>query len=166
MASEDIYLEAAEKLGYPGSASCVKFLRVLFTPEEGRLLLEFLEPATCEQVAKRLNMDEKEQNTKAVKTVMEKIKKKHKATLNRDVVYASAYMHETGHTLGFWPIGGHDENSYYFYQLGWWKWRPYKSCMNYGYMYYSVDYSDGCRGRNDFDDWNRLDLTYFQRTFE
>jgi len=60
MVREDIYLEAAEKLGYPGSASCVKFLRVLFTPEEGELLLEFLEPATCEQVAKRLNMDEKE----------------------------------------------------------------------------------------------------------
>jgi len=60
MVNEDIYLEAAEKLGYPGSAACVKFLRVLFTPEEGRLLLEFLEPATCEQVAKRLHMDEKE----------------------------------------------------------------------------------------------------------
>ena len=60
MVREDIYLEAAEKLGYPGSASCIKFLRVLFTPEEGELLLEFLEPATCEQVAKRLNIDEKD----------------------------------------------------------------------------------------------------------
>ena len=59
MARDDVYLEAAEKLGYPGSASCVKFLRVLFTSEEGELLLEFLQPATCEQVAKRLNMDEK-----------------------------------------------------------------------------------------------------------
>jgi ferredoxin len=59
MENDEVYLEAAEKLGYPCSASCVKFLRVLFTPEEGRLLLEFLEPATCAQVAKRLNMDEK-----------------------------------------------------------------------------------------------------------
>src|SRR4030043_312440 len=59
MAKADIYLEAAEKLGYPGSASCIKFLRVLFTPEEGELLLEFLEPATCAQVAKRLKLDEK-----------------------------------------------------------------------------------------------------------
>ena len=40
MAREDIYLEAAEKLGYPSSASCIKFLRILFTPEEGELLLE------------------------------------------------------------------------------------------------------------------------------
>jgi len=59
MVNEDIYLEAAEKLGYPGSASCVKFLRILFTPEEGQLLLEFLKPATCELVAKRLNIDER-----------------------------------------------------------------------------------------------------------
>jgi len=59
MANDDVYLEAAEKLGYPGSVSCVKFLRVLFTPEEGKLLLEFIAPATCQQVAKRLNIDEK-----------------------------------------------------------------------------------------------------------
>ena len=59
MAKEDVYFETAEKLGYPNSAACIKFLRVLFTPEEGELLLEFLEPATCQQVAKRLNMDEK-----------------------------------------------------------------------------------------------------------
>ena len=59
MVNEDVYFEAAEKLGYPNSAACIKFLRVLFTPEEGELLLEFLEPATCQQVAKRLNMDEK-----------------------------------------------------------------------------------------------------------
>ena len=34
--------------------------------------------------------------------------------------------------------------------------------MNYGYMYRLVDYSDGSRGKNDFDDWDRMDLTYFQ----
>ncbi len=59
MLGEEIYLEAADKLGYPGSAACAKFLKVLFTPEEGKLLLEFLNPATCGQVAQRLNMDEK-----------------------------------------------------------------------------------------------------------
>lgn len=59
MVNDDIYLEAAEKLGYPGSMSCIKYLRVLFTPEEGKLLLEFLKPATCEKVAQKLNMDEK-----------------------------------------------------------------------------------------------------------
>ena len=59
MVNDEIYLEAAEKLGYPGSMSCIKYLRVLFTPEEGKLLLEFLKPATCKEVAQRLNMDEK-----------------------------------------------------------------------------------------------------------
>ncbi len=82
--------------------------------------------------------------------------------LNRDIVYASAYMHETGHTLGFWPIPGHNKFSYYPWQLGWWISRPYKSCMNYGYMYTTVDYSDGSRLFNDYNDWERMDLTYFE----
>jgi len=73
-------------------------------------------------------------------------------------------MHECGHTFDFNPIGGHDRDSYYPWQLGWWKWRPYKSCMNYGYIYTMIDYSDGSRGKYDFNDWSpdRLDLTYFQ----
>jgi len=89
-------------------------------------------------------------------------KKASSLLLDRDTVFASAYMHETGHTFGFNPIGGHDRDSFYPWQINWWKWRPYKSCMNYGYMYSSVDYSDGSRGKNDFDDWDRIDLTYFQ----
>jgi len=89
-------------------------------------------------------------------------KKASSPLLDRDTVFASAFMHETGHTFGFWPIGGHDRDSFYPWQINWWKWRPYKSCMNYGYMYTSVDYSDGSRGKNDFDDWDRIDLTYFQ----
>jgi ferredoxin len=59
MTNDEVYIVAAEKLGYPGSVSCIKFLRVLFTPEEGKLLMEFLEPATCKEVAARLNMDQK-----------------------------------------------------------------------------------------------------------
>lgn len=85
--------------------------------------------------------------------------------LDRDVVYASAYMHETGHTLGFWPIPGHNRFSKYFYQLGWWLSRPYISCMNYGYMYKMVDYSNGERMFRDYDDWERMDLTYFQNSW-
>ncbi len=84
---------------------------------------------------------------------------------SRDVVYASAYMHECGHTLGIFhgnTPGCDDQEGKYPWQLNWWKWRPYKSVMNYGYMYMMVDYSDGSRGKNDFDDWNRLDLNYFQ----
>ena len=83
----------------------------------------------------------------------------------RPVVYASAYMHECGHTLGIFhgnTPGCDDQQGKYPWQLNWWKWLPYKSVMNYGYMYRMVDYSDGSRGKNDFDDWNRLDLTFFK----
>ena len=82
--------------------------------------------------------------------------------LERDIVYASAYMHENGHTLGFWPIPGHNRWSAYPWQIGWWINRPYKSCMNYGYMYTTVDYSDGSRLVRDYDDWTRIDLTSFE----
>ena len=86
----------------------------------------------------------------------------------RAVVYASAYMHECGHTLGIFhgnTPGCDDQEGKYPWQLNWWKWLPYKSVMNYGYMYRMVDYSDGSRGKNDFDDWNRLDLTFFKTPF-
>ena len=82
--------------------------------------------------------------------------------LQRDIVYASAYMHETGHTFNFRPIPGHNTASYYPWQLGFWLSRTYKSCMNYGYMYTVVDYSDGSRPFGDYDDWERMDLTSFQ----
>ncbi|MCK5261679.1 MAG: hypothetical protein KAJ44_05825, partial [Thermoplasmatales archaeon] len=59
---------------------------------------------------------------------------------------------------GFWPIPGHNNRL-----ISWFISRPYKSCMNYGYMYYTVDYSDGSRGIPDLDDWSRMDLAYFER---
>jgi len=85
---------------------------------------------------------------------------------NRDTAYASCYMHETGHTLGFWPIPGHNQWSRCIWQIGWWINRPYKSCMNYGWMYSIADYSDGSHRDPDLDDWSRMDLTYFQREWD
>ncbi len=83
----------------------------------------------------------------------------------RAVVYASAIMHETGHVLG--TFGGNtpgcDNLNSVFPRKDWWKFRNYRSCMNYHYTYSMVDFSDGSRGKNDFDDWNRIDLTFFQR---
>ena len=92
-------------------------------------------------------------------------KKSESPLLNRDVVYASAYMHECGHTLDINNNGVDDRNSMYPWQLNYWKWRPYKSVMNYGYMYLMVDYSDGSRGLNDFYDWHDIDLTFFDTDF-
>ncbi|MCD6236830.1 MAG: hypothetical protein J7K13_02620 [Thermoplasmata archaeon] len=82
------------------------------------------------------------------------------------IVFASAYMHECGHTLGIFNSntpGCDDQESKAPWQPNYWKWRPYKSVMNYGYIYRIVDYSDGSRGKNDFNDWERIDLTFFQR---
>ena len=59
MVNNDIYSKIAEAFEFAGSQNLIKYLKVLFKPEEGELLVEFFEPATCEQVAKRLNMDEK-----------------------------------------------------------------------------------------------------------
>jgi hypothetical protein len=85
--------------------------------------------------------------------------------LDRDIVFASCYMHECGHTLNIENPGVDDQLSKYFLQLNWWKWRPYKSVMNYGYVYRMVDYSDGSRGKNDFNDWNSMDLKAFEIDF-
>lgn len=83
-------------------------------------------------------------------------------SLQRDIVYASAYMHELGHTFAFNPIPGHTPFCKYIWQIGWWINRPYRSVMNYAWMYQIVDYSDGSRGSPDIDDWNRIDYDSFE----
>ena len=81
--------------------------------------------------------------------------------VDRSIVYASVFMHETGHSLAIWNPGVDNPDTMYPWKFDYWKYRPYKSCMNYGYTYILVDYSDGSHGMNDFDDWHDLDLTYF-----
>jgi len=77
--------------------------------------------------------------------------------MNRAYVYAGAIMHETGHTLG---IIGDIPNSIWPWQINYWRYGRYKSCMNYRYIYIGVvDYSDGSHGINDYDDWGNIDLT-------
>jgi NAD-dependent dihydropyrimidine dehydrogenase PreA subunit len=64
MTTQDIYAEAAEKLGWPNSASWISYLNELFTPEEVLQLLKFIKPAACAQVAKKLGMEEKDLQAK------------------------------------------------------------------------------------------------------
>jgi hypothetical protein len=85
----------------------------------------------------------------------------HRGTFNREMnrayVYAGAIMHETGHTLG---IFGDIPNCVWPWQINYWRYGPYKSCMNYRYVYRGVvDYSDGSHGKNDYDDWGNIDFT-------
>ena len=82
--------------------------------------------------------------------------------LNRDIVYASCYMHEFGHSFGMFLIPGHNRFSQYPWQLGWWWTHSYRSCMNYGWTYLIVDYSDGSRRTPDRNDWNIIDYSYFE----
>jgi hypothetical protein len=83
-----------------------------------------------------------------------------------EMVYAGVLMHETGHTLGIFhgnTPGCDDQKSSKPWQFNFWKYGPYQSVMNYRYVYSGLlDYSDGSRGRNDFNDWDTLDLTFFQ----
>ncbi|MFO7677008.1 MAG: hypothetical protein R6V50_01295 [Thermoplasmatota archaeon] len=91
-------------------------------------------------------------------------RKSRRPWIKRDVAYASAYMHELGHTLAIFNSntpGCDDQNSKFPWQRNYWIWGRYKSIMNYRYMYYMVDYSDGSRGKNDFNDWCNIDLTFF-----
>jgi len=59
MASNDVYSMIAKTFEFPGSKNLIKYLKVLFTPEEGELLMEILAPVTCKQLAERLKVDEK-----------------------------------------------------------------------------------------------------------
>jgi len=81
--------------------------------------------------------------------------------VDRAIVYGSVFMHETGHTLNIFNPGVDNPDTISPWKFDYWKYRPYKSCMNYGYTYILVDYSDGSHGMNDFADWHDLDLTYF-----
>jgi len=88
-----------------------------------------------------------------------------RGTLNRDtnlaIIWAGAIMHETGHTLAC-SAPGCDCNGVMPWQINFWRYANYKSVMNYRYIYTSLlDYSDGSHGKNDYDDWNSMDLTYF-----
>jgi hypothetical protein len=90
----------------------------------------------------------------------------HRGTFNREMnrayVYAGGIMHETGHTLNIQAPGVDASKSVWPWQVNYWRFASYKSCMNYRYIYRGVvDYSDGSRGKNDFNDWGNIDLTYF-----
>jgi Pyruvate/2-oxoacid:ferredoxin oxidoreductase delta subunit len=60
----DAHSELADKMGAPGSRRFIAILEECFTAEEARILLELFAPATCQEVASRLNSDEKSLSAK------------------------------------------------------------------------------------------------------
>ena len=82
-------------------------------------------------------------------------------------IIASITMHELGHNLGLVVddhIGIDNNIANIPFLLQAFKIIRYKSCMNYMYTYSILDYSDGSRGINDFDDWGNIDFTFFKNT--
>ncbi len=64
MAGTSIYKELSDKLGVWESERFLKILDEMLTPEEARICLELFEPATCQELAGRLDIDEKELSRK------------------------------------------------------------------------------------------------------
>jgi len=78
---------------------------------------------------------------------------------------AGAIVHHLGHTLGLIAdtYGGIDNIvTLYPFSKQWWKYRNYKSCMNYYYKYRIFSYSDGSHGIGDFNDWENIDFSFFK----
>jgi NAD-dependent dihydropyrimidine dehydrogenase PreA subunit len=60
MNDKNIYTELSAKMGAPGSARFINILEASFTPLEAAICRELFTPATCCEVAVKLNMSEKE----------------------------------------------------------------------------------------------------------
>ena len=60
MKKNSIYTELADKMGVPNSERFVKILEASFTPTEATICHELLIPATCQELAAKLGMAEKE----------------------------------------------------------------------------------------------------------
>ena len=82
-----------------------------------------------------------------------------------EFITACLIMHESGHNFGIRlgnPLGCDFPGTGNIFRPISWIFRNYKSVMNYRYTYFILDYSDGSHGRRDFDDWEHLDLTWFE----
>jgi hypothetical protein len=64
MKKNDVYTELATKLGVPNSERFLKVLDAMFTPEEAEICRELFAPATCQELAARLNVGEKDLSPK------------------------------------------------------------------------------------------------------
>jgi len=64
MNKNNAYIELADKLGVPNSERFLKILDAMFTPEEVDICRELFAPATCHELAGRLDIDEKDLSRK------------------------------------------------------------------------------------------------------
>jgi len=88
-----------------------------------------------------------------------------RVSIPSDEACAFIILHELGHTLGMCmgrPLGCDNQLMRIPFSLQNILFTNYKSVMNYKYAYTILDYSDGSHGIGDFNDWEYMDLTYFQ----
>ena len=86
---------------------------------------------------------------------------------SRDRLIIGGSIHELGHTLGLFvdDHGGNDNRiATWPFTYQWWKYLSYRSCMNYWYTYKIINFSEGSKGKNDFNDWQNMDLNFFKET--
>jgi hypothetical protein len=84
-----------------------------------------------------------------------------------DRIIVGAVVHHLGHTLGLISDTHNGIDNYETlktFSSQWWKYRNYKSCMNYYWKYKIFSYSDGSNGRGDFNDWDSLDFSFFKNS--
>jgi len=88
--------------------------------------------------------------------------------MKKDQLIISGIIHELGHTMGLFidDHGGIDnvESGKYKFTLQSFRYKNYKSCMNYRYVYLLLGFSDGTNGKGDFDDYNNLDWGFFKNS--
>ena len=87
--------------------------------------------------------------------------------MTRGQLIVGGAVHHLGHTLGLLADthGGIDNlDTPNPFSLQWWKYRNYKSCMNYRYKYKLLTFSDGSNGKGDYDDWENLELGFFKNS--
>ncbi len=87
---------------------------------------------------------------------------------SKDELIIGATLHHLGHSLGLIvdTYGGIDNEMILIpFSMQWWKYHNYKSSMNYKYKYKIFTFSDGTQGYGDFNDWNKLDFSFFKNTY-
>jgi len=85
----------------------------------------------------------------------------------KEKLIVGATIHHLGHTLGLVADvynGIDNTGTINPFSIQWWKYKNYKSSMNYFYKYNTFTYSDGKHGRGDFDDWSHLDFDFFKNS--
>jgi parallel beta-helix repeat protein len=87
--------------------------------------------------------------------------------IRKDNLIQGAIVHHLGHSLELLADtyeGIDNVGTQYPFTMQWWKYKNYKSCMNYFYKYKLFTYSDGKHGPGDFNDWDALNFHFFKNS--